>query len=110
MGRQRSARFSEGVKANTFQHQRKLVSAKGQFVTTPNNDTLYSQAWLYLEKGPVTITVPDSKGRYYCIPFMDMRSLPVGGYDGEAVRRRECQSIPLERSSIFDLVRPEPTV
>ncbi|MEH2533474.1 hypothetical protein V1277_000143 [Bradyrhizobium sp. AZCC 1588] len=72
MGQQRSARFAEGVRANTFQHQRKLVSAKGQFVTTPNNDTLYSQAWLNLEKGPVIITVPDSAGRYYCIPFMDM--------------------------------------
>lgn len=71
---QRSARTSEGMKANTFKHQRALVAAKDQFVTTPNNDTLYSQAWLNLEKGPVTIGVPASAGRYYCVPLMDMYS------------------------------------
>jgi hypothetical protein len=72
MAAQRSARFAEGMKPNTFQHQRTLVTAKGQFVTTPNNDTLYSQAWLNLEKGPVTISVPASGKRYYCVPLMDM--------------------------------------
>lgn len=71
---QRAARFAEGVKPNTFRHDRALVTAKGQFVTTPNNDTLYSQAWLNLEKGPVTISVPASGSRYYCVPLMDMYS------------------------------------
>jgi hypothetical protein len=71
---QRSARAVQGVKANSFQHQRALVSAKDQFVTTPNNDTLYSQAWLDLTDGPVTIGVPASGDRYYCIPLMDMYS------------------------------------
>ena len=74
MAEQRAARSAEGVKVNTFQHQRALITAKGQFVTTPNNDTLYSQAWLNLEKGPVTISVPASSGRYYCVPLMDMYS------------------------------------
>ena len=71
---QRAARSAGGVRVNTFQHQRALITAKGQFVTTPNNDTLYSQAWLNLEKGPVTISVPASSGRYYCVPLMDMYS------------------------------------
>lgn len=71
---QRSARASEGMKPNTFKHQRALIAAKDQFVTTPNNDTLYSQAWLNLEKGPVTIGVPASGDRYYCVPLMDMYS------------------------------------
>src|SRR5262245_55417967 len=74
MAEQRAARSADGVKVNTFQHQRALITAKGQFVTTPNNDTLYSQAWLNLEKGPVTISVPASGSRYYCIPLMDMYS------------------------------------
>ncbi|MBK6613877.1 DUF1254 domain-containing protein [Ottowia sp.] len=69
---QRAARFAEGLKPNSFRHDRALVTAKGQFVTTPNNDTLYSQAWLNLEKGPVTISVPASGERYYCVPLMDM--------------------------------------
>jgi hypothetical protein len=68
MAQQRAA----GVKANVFQHQRALVSVKDQFVTTPNNDTLYSTAWLNLEAGPVTIGVPASDGRYFCVPLMDM--------------------------------------
>ena len=71
---QRAARFAESVKPNTFQHQRALVTVKGQQFTTPNNDTLYSQAWLNLEKGPVTISVPASGSRYYCVPLMDMYS------------------------------------
>jgi hypothetical protein len=74
MAAQRAARFAEGIKPNTFQHQRALVTAKRQFVTTPNNDTLYSQAWLNLENGPVTISVPASGDRYYCVPLMDMYS------------------------------------
>ena len=74
MAGQRAARSADGVKVNTFQHQRALITAKGQFVTTPNNDTLYSQAWLNLENGPVTIGVPASGSRYYCVPLMDMYS------------------------------------
>ena len=74
MAEQRAARFGEGIKPNTFHHQRALVTAKGQFVTTPNNDTLYSQAWLDLRNGPVTISVPASGSRYYSVPLMDMYS------------------------------------
>lgn len=74
MSEQRAARSAEGMKPNTFQHQRALVTAKGQFITAPNNDTLYSQAWLNLEKGPVTVSVPASGSRYYCVPMMDMYS------------------------------------
>lgn len=69
---QRAARFGEGVKPNTFQHQRALVTVEGQQFTTPNNDTLYSQAWLNLANGPVIISVPASGSRYYCVPLMDM--------------------------------------
>jgi len=74
MAAQRAARSADGVKVNTFQHQRALITAKGQFVTTPNNDTLYSQAWMSLENGPVTISVPASGSRYYCVPLMDTYS------------------------------------
>lgn len=74
MAEQRAARSAEGAKVNAIQHQRDLITAKDQFVTTPNNDTLYSQAWLNLEQGPVTITIPSSGDRYYCAPFMDMYS------------------------------------
>jgi len=71
---QRAARTAAGLKVNALHHQRTLVTAEEQFVTTPNSDTLYSQAWLNLEKGPVTIHVPASGGRYFCVPLMDMYS------------------------------------
>ncbi len=40
-------------------------------VVRPNNDTLYSFAWLDLDAGPQVLTVPDTSGRYYVMPFMD---------------------------------------
>jgi len=41
-------------------------------VVRSNFDTLYSTGWLDLTKEPVIITVPDTKGRYYIMPLMDM--------------------------------------
>lgn len=58
--------------ANRFNHARKLLNHNSRFVTTPNNDTLYSDAWLDLSKGPVTITVPATGERYFSLAFMDM--------------------------------------
>jgi hypothetical protein len=37
----------------------------------PNADFLYSQAWLDLSKGPVTLSAPDTRGRYYLIAMLD---------------------------------------
>ncbi|WP_101675780.1 DUF1254 domain-containing protein [Alloalcanivorax mobilis] len=61
-----------GAGANVFNHARKLLNHRSRWVTTPNNDTLYSDAWLDLSKGPVTITVPDTGERYISLAFMDM--------------------------------------
>lgn len=39
-------------------------------VTAPNADTLYSTAWLDLEKEPYVLHLPDQKGRYYLMPLL----------------------------------------
>lgn len=49
-----------------------LADAKNRDVTTPNNDTLYSSAWLDLAGGPVILDAPAIPGRYHSAALMDL--------------------------------------
>lgn len=57
---------------NAFHHMREYPSAAFRDVVRPNFDTLYSLAWLDLTAGPLIMSVPDSGGRYYLLPLIDM--------------------------------------
>ncbi|HET9240108.1 MAG TPA: DUF1254 domain-containing protein [Oligoflexus sp.] len=57
---------------NSFHHIRTFPSADMKDVVRPNFDTLYSVAWLDLTQGPLVIDTPDTQGRYYLLPMMDM--------------------------------------
>ncbi|MFV2070263.1 MAG: DUF1254 domain-containing protein, partial [Pirellulales bacterium] len=57
---------------NSFIHVPTFPPAEFRDVVRPNFDTLYSIAWLDLTKGPVIVSAPDTNGRYYMLPMLDM--------------------------------------
>jgi hypothetical protein len=57
---------------NAFTSVRTFTPSDFLDVVRPNFDTLYSVAWLDLTKEPVIVSVPDTGGRYYMLPMLDM--------------------------------------
>lgn len=58
--------------AGQFAHIPEFPAAGFKAVVRPNFDTLYSSAWLDLSGGPVIVSAPDTGGRYYLLPVLDM--------------------------------------
>jgi hypothetical protein len=57
---------------NVFVNVPSYPPADFKGVVRSNFDTLYSLAWLDLTKEPLVISAPDTDGRYYLLPMLDM--------------------------------------
>ncbi|MCO5066161.1 MAG: DUF1214 domain-containing protein [Rhizobiaceae bacterium] len=73
--RAESDAYFAGVVANgafaKLDHNREMAPLDKQTVIRLNRDTLYSSALFDLDAGPVTITLPDSDGRFISLQVID---------------------------------------
>jgi hypothetical protein len=65
--------FAKGP-MNLFTNVPAYPSADMKLVVRVNFDTLYSIAWLDMTKEPMVVSAPDTDGRYYLLPMLDMWS------------------------------------
>ncbi len=74
------AKWAPGYSApfNQLSHKTELLGPDFKDVVRPNNDTLYSFAWLDVRAQPIVITVPQIENRYYSIQLIDMFTNNLG--------------------------------
>lgn len=61
---------------NQFTHTHRRLGPDDREVVSPNNDTVYSNAWLDLSEGPVVIETPDLGDRYWTLGLLDAWTNP----------------------------------
>ena len=62
-----------GAALNEVSHTQELLGPDYTFIVRPNNDTLYSGAWLDLRAEPIVLSVPAIPlDRYYSFQFIDL--------------------------------------
>ncbi|WP_206244833.1 DUF1254 domain-containing protein [Novosphingobium terrae] len=70
----RATMLGRGLPSGHFLSLKGLATPKDRFVTTPNADTIYANAFIDLRHGPATLTLPSLGDRYGSLALMDMFS------------------------------------
>ena len=63
-----------------FDHDREMTALDKQAIIRLNRDTLYSSAVFDLDSGPVTVTLPDTGGRFMSMQVFDQNHYTHGVY------------------------------
>jgi hypothetical protein len=63
---------ANGAPVNQFGNKKVFPDATFTNVVNPNADTLYSSGWVDTAKEPVIISLPDTQGRYYLMPMLNL--------------------------------------
>ncbi len=63
---------------NRFSHARKFAGPENRTVVAPNVDTLYSITQLDLGKGPIVLSHPNMRKRYFVFQFLDPYTNTIG--------------------------------
>lgn len=79
--RLRAATLAAGGQVNAFWHQREPWAPGALEIGGPESDLLYSQAWINLSDGPVTVRVPPAGGRYVSVTLLTMYGDVLGSLD-----------------------------
>src|SRR5258708_27031593 len=82
-----------GGRMNAFSNVPASPPASDKTVVRTNYDTLYSIAYLDLRKEPVVVSVPDTSGRYYLLPMLDMWTDVFASPGAPRARRQEPSSL-----------------
>jgi hypothetical protein len=61
---------------NQFTHTHRRIGPGDREVVSPNNDTVFSNAWLDLSQGPVVIDSPEMGDRYWTLGLLDAWTNP----------------------------------
>jgi len=70
----RNPEFIPYMAVNHFWHSSQLMDATYRDGGSPNNDTMYSIAWVDVTHEPMVLSVPDTHDRYYTVEIAAMYS------------------------------------
>src|SRR5271157_4034847 len=68
---EKAKKFAPAAPINEIGHMKSLATADDIMPYTPNNDTVYSGAFLELKDEPVILTAPDISDRYWSVEVAD---------------------------------------